>query len=265
MENIEVFSEDRFGEVRMTLLDSKPYAFAKDVVDNLGYKNSRDAISRHCKGVVKSDTIKNAGGYPEKLIPEGDIYRLIVKAADQSQNRDIKEKAEEFEKWIFDNVLPSIRKHGMYAKDELLDNPDLLIEVASALKEERAKTKRLEAENKKKDQKIGELQPKADYTDKILNSEDTLTITQIAKDYGMSGRAMNSLLHDLEVQYKQSGQWLLYSKHQAKGYTDSEVYEYERKDGSIGTTLNTKWTMKGRLFLYNLLKEEGILPLIEQE
>ena len=264
MENIQVFNDNQFGEIRMVLIEDKPYAFGVDVAKNLEYARPSKAVSDHCQGVLKQDTIKNAGGYPEKLIPEGDIYRLIVKAADQSQNREIKEKAQEFEKWVFDDVLPSIRRHGMYAKEELLDNPDLLIEVVTKLKEEREKRKELEAENKQKDQKIGELQPKADYTDKILNSQDTLTITQIAKDYGMSGRAMNSLLHDLKVQYKQSGQWLLYSEHQAKGYTDSEVYEYERKDGSTGTALSTKWRQKGRLFLYNLLKEEGVLPTIEK-
>ena len=124
---------------------------------------------------------------------------------------------------------------------------------------------KLELENQQQKQRIGELKPNADYTDKILKSDDLLTITQIAKDYGMSGQAMNSLLHDLGVQYKQSGQWLLYSQHQAKGYTHSDTYVYEDSKGRERTKLHTKFTQKGRLFLYNLLKENGVLPLIEQE
>ena len=116
-----------------------------------------------------------------------------------------------------------------------------------------------------KDQQIAELKPKADYTDRILKSKSLVTTTQIAKDYGMSGTALNKTLHELRVQYKQSGQWLLYSKYQAKGYTHSETMEIKNSKGIPRTTMQTKWTQKGRLFIYNLLKEEGILPLIEKE
>ena len=114
-------------------------------------------------------------------------------------------------------------------------------------------------------QVIGELKPKADYTDRILRSKGTVTMQQIAKDYGMSAAAMNKLLHKLGVQYKQSGQWLLYSKHHGKGYTHSDTIDITRKDGSPDITMHTKWTQKGRLFLYELLKEEGVLPMIERD
>lgn len=116
-----------------------------------------------------------------------------------------------------------------------------------------------------KDQVIKELKPKADYTDTILKNKGLVTITQIAKDYGMSGTAMNETLHDLGVQYKQSGQWLLYTKYQDKGYTHSATINIIRKDGRPDITMNTKWTQKGRLFIYDLLKQQSILPLIEQE
>lgn len=116
-----------------------------------------------------------------------------------------------------------------------------------------------------KDQVIKELKPKADYTDSILKNKGLVTITQIAKDYGMSGTAMNDTLHDLGIQYKQSGQWLLYTKYQDKGYTHSETINIIRKDGRPDITMNTKWTQKGRLFIYALLKKHDILPLIEQE
>ena len=115
-----------------------------------------------------------------------------------------------------------------------------------------------------KNQLIGELKPKADYTDLILKNHGLVTITQIAKDYGMSGQAMNDLLHTLKVQYKQSKQWLLYEKHQACGYTHSETINFEHSDGRPDVKMNTKWTQKGRLFLYELLKENGIIPVIER-
>ena len=130
------------------------------------------------------------------------------------------------------------------------------------LKEEK---ERLQLESKQKDQIIGELKPKADYTDVILKSKSLVTTTQIAKDYGMSGRDFNKKLHELKVQYKQNEQWLLYSKYHDKGYTHSETIAITRSNGIKDTKMNTKWTQKGRLFLYDLLKENGILPMIEME
>jgi len=113
-------------------------------------------------------------------------------------------------------------------------------------------------------QVIGELKPKADYTDRILQSKSLVNANQIAKDYGMSAKTFNKTLHNLGVQYSQGGQWLLYSKHQKKGYTSSETFEFERSDGTQDVNMRTKWTQKGRLFIYELLKTNGILPLIEQ-
>ena len=124
---------------------------------------------------------------------------------------------------------------------------------------------KLELENNMNKQKIAEYEPKASYLDTILNNKSLVTVGQIAKDYGMSAQALNKLLHDLKVQYKQSGQWLLYSNIQDKGYTHSSITEIEHKDGSTSVRMNTKWTQKGRLFIYELLKEHDILPVIEKE
>ena len=124
---------------------------------------------------------------------------------------------------------------------------------------------RLQLESKQKDQIIGELKPKADYTDIILQNKSLVTITQIAKDYGMTAQEMNNLLHELKVQYKMSGQWLLYSNYHDKGYAHSETIPIKHKSGRLEPKMNTKWTQKGRLFLYDLLKENGILPMIEME
>ena len=138
---------------------------------------------------------------------------------------------------------------------------EALLQLVAAEEEK----ERLQLESKQKDQIIGELKPKADYTDVILKSNSLVTITQIAKDYGMSGQEMNSLLHELKVQYKLSDQWLLYSKYHNEGYTHSETIPIKHKSGRLEPKMNTKWTQKGRLFLYDLLKENGILPMIEME
>ena len=139
-----------------------------------------------------------------------------------------------------------------------------VIEANKVLEEQRVQIGLLQTEVNVKEQIIGELKPRADYTDKILKNTGLVTMTQIAKDYGMTGQAMNKLLHDLGVQYKQSGQWLLYSKYHGMGYTHSETVDIVRSDGRPDIKMNTKWTQKGRLFLYNLLKENGVVPVIEQ-
>lgn len=143
----------------------------------------------------------------------------------------------------------------------MLEDP---IERAKQWIQEQQEKQLLLEENTKKDQIIGELKPKADYTDRILQSSGLMTISQIAKDYGMSAQQMNKLLHDLSIQYRQSSQWLLYSKYHAKGYTHSDTIEITHSDGRPGTKLNTKWTQKGRLFLYETLKKHNVIPIIEK-
>jgi Rha family phage regulatory protein len=143
-------------------------------------------------------------------------------------------------------------------------NSKFLFQIAAQLEESEKQNLLLVTENAQQKQVISELKPKADYTDTILKNKGLVTITQIAKDYGMSGFEMNNILHEHGVQYKQSEQWLLYTKYQDKGYTHSETINIVRKDGRPDITMNTKWTQKGRLFIYALLKKSGILPVIEQ-
>lgn len=137
-------------------------------------------------------------------------------------------------------------------------------EALTQLLETVEQKEKLELENNMNKQKIAEFEPKASYLDSILQNKSLVTVGQIAKDYGMSAQGLNKLLHDLKVQYKQSGQWLLYSNLHDKGYTHSSTTEIEHKDGSTSVRMNTKWTQKGRLFIYNLLKENDVLPTIEQ-
>lgn len=138
--------------------------------------------------------------------------------------------------------------------------------IARALKwaEEEKKRRALQATCSQQEQLIGELKPKADYTDKILQSKSLVPITAIAKDYGMSGQALNKILHGLKIIYRIGNQWLLYSKYQACGYTSSETVQIETSEGPK-VVLNTKWTQKGRLFLYEMLKKQNIIPMIEQQ
>ena len=146
--------------------------------------------------------------------------------------------------------------------EKMWNSPEMIMK--RALEIANKKVEHLQIENSKQKQIIGELKPKADYTDKILKNKGLVTITQISKDYGMSGQKMNQILKELKVQYNQSDQWLLYSNYHGKGYTHSETVTFVRNDGREDIKMNTKWTQKGRLFIYELLKKNGILPLIER-
>ena len=257
MNELKVFENKEFGSIRTVEENGKILFCGSDVAKSLGYKNTNDALKQHCKkdGVAFYDLTDNLGRKQKaKFINEGNLYRLIVNSKLPS--------AEKFERWVFEEVLPSIRQTGTYMTPETIEkvlyNPDMIISIAQQLKA-------LQLENARKTQLIGELQPKANYVDMILNNKGLVTITQIAKDYGLSGAKMNQLLNQYNVQYKQSGQWLLYSKYHHLGYTHSKTIEITRSDGTPDVVMETKWTQKGRLFIYNLLKENGILPLIEKD
>lgn len=250
---LQIFNNSEFGSIRTTVIDGKPYFCGSDVASALGYKRPNDAISAHCRATVKHSTPISGKLQEINFISEGDVYRLIIR----SKLPD----AERFESWVFDEVLPSIRKHGMYAADELLNNPDLFISALQQLKIEKERTKNLQLQIAQNQQIINEMKPKASYYDMILQNKSTVPISQIAKDYGMSGRAFNAMLHDLEIQFKQGNTWLLYSKYQNNGYTQSRTHVI----GAERSVMHTYWTQKGRLFLYDLLKnQKNLLPVIER-
>lgn len=252
MNELQVFQNKQFGNLEILSIEGKEWFPAIQVAEILGYANPRDAISRHTKlkGVVNHDVLSNGGVQSKKFIDEGNLYRLIT--------RSKLPQADEFEEWVFEDVLPSIRKHGIYATDNVIEqtiqNPDYIIHVLTEFKKEREG--RLVAE-----QQVNELKPKATYYDLVLQNKSLLSVSKIAKDYGMSARSLNKLLHSLGVQYKQGDIWLLYAKYQDKGYTHTSTYALDEEHSKV----TTKWTQKGRLFIYELLKEHDILPVIEQE
>lgn len=244
-------------QVRTVSINNEPYFVGRDVATILGYKKPQNAISKHVDNEDKKGApIQGTPGGTQEMtvINESGLYSLILSSK--------MPQAHEFKRWVTSEVLPTIRKHGAYMTpekiEEVLSDPDTIINLATQLKQEREG--RLIAE-----QKVNELTPKATYYDKVLADKSLVSITQIAKDYGMSGRAMNKKLHDMKVIYKQGKTWLLYSKYQKTGWTHSETVMVSKKDGTETAILNTKWTQKGRLGLYELLKNHNILPLIEQE
>lgn len=254
---LKIFENPAFGSIRTVEMNGTPYFVGKDVAEVLGYSNPQKAIRDHVddedKGVNEMDT--PGGKQNIAVINESGLYSLILSSK--------LPKAKEFKRWVTSEVLPAIRKYKVYALEELMNDPDFVIRAFTALKEEKEKNRSLETAVKVQRQQIAELKPKADYMDTILKNKSLMTITQIAKDYGMSGKKMNKLLHELDIQYKQSGQWFMYANYQNRGWTHSELIEINRSDGRTDFKFETKWTQKGRLELYQFLKKKGILPLIE--
>ena len=253
MNELQVFQNSQFGNLEILTIEGKEWFPAIQVAEILGYTNPHKAVRDHTKkrGVTIRSVIDKLGRKQnKKFIDEGNLYRLIT--------RSKLPQADEFEEWVFEDVLPSIRKHGLYATDNVIEqtiqNPDYIIHVLTEFKKEREG--RLVAE-----QQVNELKPKATYYDLVLQNKSLLSVSKIAKDYGMSARSLNKLLHSLGVQYKQGDIWLLYAKYQDKGYTHTSTYALDEEHSKV----TTKWTQKGRLFIYELLKEHDILPVIEQE
>lgn len=254
IENVKGFLDPKTGTA---------YLNAEDVARGFGFTQDKNGIE-----YVRWETVNGyltKFGFSQRVgkddyLPENMVYRLGFKANNET--------AKKFQAKLADDVIPAIRKTGMYMTDNavqnILNNPTAFIEILTEYKKVQDENKSLTMQNASQKQLIGELKPKADYTDLILKSKSLVTITQIAKDYGMSGQAMNKILHNLGIIYNQSGQWLLYSKHQAKGYTHSETVNIVHSDGREDVKMNTKWTQKGRLFLYNTLKKEDIIPVIEK-
>lgn len=257
MQEVRVFESTEFGAVRALEVDGTPWFVGKDVAEVLGYSNPQKAIRDHVdeedRTVNESFTVN---GTMASLINESGLYSLVLSSKLPG--------AKAFKRWVTSEVLPSIRKHGLYAIDEIIANPDMAIAALQALKEEREKRLAAELDKAVLGQQVAELRPKASYYDLILQCASLLSVTEISKDYGMSAKAFNKKLHELHIQYQQSGVWFLYAEYQDGGYTQTKTQNYSRSDGSQGARTHMYWTQKGRLFLYERLKAEGILPMIER-
>lgn len=257
MNDLKIFNYEG-NEVRTVQKNGDTLWVLKDVCAVLSISKYRDTAERLDADERASVRVDTLGGAQDMIcINESGLYNVIL--------RSDKPEAKKFKRWVTHEVLPSIRKHGLYAADELLANPDLWIRALQELKAERTRNAALVATISIQEQQIAEMQPKASYYDVVLNCKDAVAITTIAKDYGRSGRWLNEYLHDLGVQFRQGNIWLLYQKHAQHGYTATKTHSYPGGDGSMHSKVHTYWTQKGRLFIYELLKSHGILPLIEQE
>lgn len=247
---MQVFENNEFGKIEVVQDGDKFYFPATKCAKILGYKNPEKAVRDHCKGVNESFTPSAGGTQKTKLIPEGDLYRLIV--------RSKLESAQRFESWVFDEVIPSIRKNSAYILPELLDELQHSEEKANKLISVLAAEQR---QNRVLEKKLDEVKPQLHYLKTILDNPTTLPMTAISKDYGMSAKKLNEILCKCKIQYCRGGVWYLYQEYATRGYTQSAVIRLS----SGRQVIHTKWTQKGREFLYNFLKDIGVVPLIEKE
>ncbi len=263
MNEPRLFSNPEFGDVRTITIEGVPYFVGKDVAEILRYNNTQKAIRDHVDDEDKlAERIVLSGQNRDAVcINESGLYSLILSSK--------MPRAKQFKHWVTSEVLPSIRKTGVYMTDnaieQVLSDPDSVIKLATKWKEERTKRLALQSENAQQKQMLAEYSPKASYYDVVLQTPDTLSASKIAKDYGKSARWLNSYLHEKGVQYKQGGVWLLYQKYAEQGYTKSKTVVVPGSDGAQHSTLHTYWKQAGRLFIYNLLKSDGILPVMERE
>lgn len=270
MNEIQIFNSPRFVEIRTATDDNnEPLFCAADVCKALGYVNGRDAISKHVDDpdVAKRDawvtTGTKADGSEAKrqtlmtFVNESGLYSLIFGSKLES--------AKQFKRWVTSEVLPEIRKNGGYIRGNVDETPEELMARALAVAKqtlERVERERQQLANTNENQRIqlgiqdAEIRkaaPKVEYYDKVLQSNCTMTTTQIANGLGMPCHRLNKLLRDAGIQYKQSGQWLLRSPYTDFGLHAVRTQTYTHADGSIGTSQYTVWNERGKRFISALV------------
>ena len=233
----QIFKNEEFGQIRTCTMDGETYFVGKDVASALGYKNTMDALMRHVDEEDKQTSGFTMGShrYSMTVVNESGLYSLILSSKLDSARR--------FKRWVTSEILPAIRKNGHYELEQ--------------------RTRKLENRNTLLEEISAQQKPLTDYARHILSSTQTVTITQIAQDYGFTAVRFNELLKHLHIQHKVGGQWILYAPHIGKGYVQSFSSYFVQPDGEVQVKLHTRWTQSGRLFLYEELKKAGILPLIE--
>lgn len=248
------FKDEEFGEIRTLNIGGEPWFVGKDIAVALGYSAPRNAIQAHVDNEDKTTALIQCTGSEYKsnavIINESGLYSLILSSKLTS--------AKKFKRWVTSEVLPSLRKHGAYFNAETLhktmSDPRELAKLLTTLADEQEKRRKLEEEN-------AFLSVKANYYDRILQSKNSVPVTQVAKDYGMTAIAFNKMLHDYGIQYSIRNSWVLYAEYANLGYTQSKTYQI----GDDKAIMHTCWTQAGRIFLYNFFAERGITPMCERE
>ena len=248
---MQVFENKDFGEVRVFEIDGQIWFVGKDIAGILEYDEPHKAVTRL---VDREDRIKypvlSQGGKQETwIINESGLYSLILSSKLPA--------AKKFKRWVTSEVLPSIRRNGLYVTDEMLTkmvyDSKFAKNLFAELLTERAKKEALH-------ECLEEIAPKARYCDFILKCDNAIPVSVIAKDYGMTAVSLNQLLNGLGIQYSVGGVWVLYKKYCNQGYTISKTYHVNETIAEV----RTYWTQKGRHFIYEILKWFGILPEAEK-
>lgn len=272
MNDIRVFSNEKFGQVRTVIQGGEPWFVAADVCKALDIPNVGQALTRLEDDEKMNTIISNDGnrGNPTRaIVNEAGLYSLVLSSR--------KEEAKAFKRWITHEVIPAIRKTGGYvhnsevfiqnylpfADDTTKQLFRLTLDVVDKQNKQIASQQKEIAE---KSSVIEEMTPKATYYDLVINSPDLTATTIIAKDYGKSATWLNRFLNEKGVQFRQGRTWVLYQPYANEGYAQTKTYVYSGKaNADKHVSINTFWTQKGRMFIYGLLKDTGILPIVERE
>jgi prophage antirepressor-like protein len=268
--SMQIFQNAQFGEIRIVLDENNvPWFCLSDVCKVLGLIPSKLA-QRLDKDVLSKYPLETAGGIQQtNFVNEDGLYDAILDSR--------KTEAKQIRKWVTGEILPSIRKYGIYATPQTIDNiladPDNAIKILTALKEERKKNKLLEDQNhvyQSEHRRLVRIQheqiellevqaPKVEYANNILNSTATYTTTQIAKELGVSAQYLNFTLKSNGVIEKKGGIWTATENYIGKGYLTVKSYPYRGSSNRERTNFGTVWTEAGRNFIHSLI-DKGTLP-----
>lgn len=260
MEQLQIFKNEEFGEIRTVTVNDEPWFVATDICKALDLSNPTMAVQR----LDEDERAKFNLGVHDKdgtnCVNEYGLYTLVLASR--------KKEAKDFKRWVTHEVIPSIRKNGGYLANQENLTPEQIVAnalvVAQKIIAERdEQIKNLESSVRDMDRVICEMTPKVDYVDRILSSVECVTVSQIAQDYGMSAKRFNKILQSARIQHRIGEQWILYAEHQGKGYVKTKTHDFEKPNGMCGTKQLTVWTQKGRMFLYEELKKHGVLPMME--